>query len=181
MLAKDPALRPTLAQVRAVVATVAATLPPRTGGRASTLRVSHARSRWIVATVATVALALTGIAIGTRLTSGPAGTPAPPAPPARESEQAASLADAPRVPVDAPAATPPPPPDEIPETPRRKTPARSTSAAKTRDRPPATRDDGSGPPTTADSVDTVDPPIPPQKPPVDRDQTINPFKHKVNP
>jgi serine/threonine-protein kinase len=180
MLAKDPALRPTLAQVRAVVATVAAMLPERAGDRASTMRVRESRNRfgrnWTAA-VAAVLLA-GGIAVGTRLTSGPTETTRRPEKPTSEVEQVdPPPADAPRVPVDA-SATSPSPPDAVTAPPHRKMPARSTSRSQTktpRDHPPAKSGSDSGGPAAR----TVAPPDPPQTPPtpIDRNQTINPFEH----
>lgn len=162
MLAKDPELRPTIAQVRAVVATVAAALPAREGARASTLRVREPHDRigrkWVAA-IATVLLTA-GIVVGTRLTSKPTDSTPPPDQPTRAIDQADLVPAPPAEPADVPTAEPPP--DEVAAPPRRKT------------RRPRSR--GASPPTSVlVDASTDDRPDPPR--PVDRDQTINPFEH----
>jgi tRNA A-37 threonylcarbamoyl transferase component Bud32 len=194
MVAKDPAHRPTLEQVRAVVATITAALP---GDRAPTMIVGESqgssRRKWTTA-IAAITL-VGGIAIGAAMTRGgskdipvhtqvaaPAAVPADAvvALPATH----APVAHAPVAPALAPATT------GIPTDTRRE-PARNHPAVK--------RTGSASVPTAAVPLPTtpidagVEPSDPPhhqpsqqpqQQPPppiVDRNQTINPFKHKVNP
>lgn len=176
MLAKDPALRPTLAQLRAVIATIATALPARVGGAVTTERIgrrARSGSRWILGAVAACAVTLAGIAAGTRTTTRSIESIAPSAPPAHEVEveQVAPGADPPRSPPDATSATPPP--DENLAPPRRKPPARSTGRSPTKTTP-------TGAPVDARTIEPLDSPQEPS-PPVDRDQTINPFKRKAPP
>jgi serine/threonine-protein kinase len=185
MVAKDPAHRPTLEQIRAVIATVGAALPERAEDRAATMFVGEpqgrSRKKWTTA-IAAIMLA-GGIAIGMRLTSGSKSVPSPPAPPAPIEQ-----ISAPSSPADAVIVTPPA--DTRDEPPHLKTPARTKTPVE---RPPVKRvGNGSAPvaltpdvQTDAGVVEAPDPPQKPKPPPpppaVDRNQTVNPFKHKVNP
>ena len=200
MLAKDPAHRPTLAQVRSVLAAVG---PDASGRRAATAFVAPSARSGRSPTIVTIALValVGGIAIGSRLTrSSVTTTPAPtttiaaPSPPA-------PLPPAP-LPVAAPTAIAPVPPTAIVPAPAARTdrPAsRGTAREVGSDPPHVTRTPSattaSGSAAIARPVDAgvaapeppIDVPPPasehptPRPPPSARDQTINPFKHKARP
>jgi serine/threonine-protein kinase len=195
MLAKDPAHRPTLEQVRAVIATVMADRP---GDHAATVfvRAAAARSRsrrsWMAA--AAVVLLVGGIAIGTRLATGSAPSLSAPqlAPtqtpitiPAQVPARAPSAALVTVVPIETKAETKPP------ETPRSATPRRQVLRPAVVAAPSVLIAviDAGVPDAPPDPPPKPDPPPPKPKPKapssaapvIDRDQTINPFKHEVNP
>lgn len=191
MLAKDPGHRPTLAQVRAVVAAVQSRQPE---DKAATVfigpRMPRTRSQVLAVTLGIVATALiAGIAIGTRMTSNnsellrapadgvtPAVAPHPPVPPV--APIAPAMVDAKPDPLPLP---PLPPPQQ-------KTSPLPKAGSATIIAPiaPATRDAG----IDADGVE--EPPSPPPPPivqppkpidrnptkPINRDQTVNPFAKK---
>jgi hypothetical protein len=140
----------------------------------------RSRKKWTTA-IAAIMLA-GGIAIGMRLTSGSKSVPSPPAPPAPKIEQVS----APSSPADPVVVTPPA--DTRDESPRPKTPARPPATKTPVDRPPVKHVGNATPvpPAPDVSIDAgiIEMPDPPQKLKplaVDRNQTINPFKRKVNP
>lgn len=175
MLAKDPAHRPTLEQVRAVIATVTATQPDR----AATMFVDPRRSsprRW--ATPIAIALGI-GIATGAVLTSRPSPAPSPP------TLQQPAVERTPTTPISSPS-TPPQPSTTPVESPRTIVPPTPTRTAPPKPIVPkrvvaATMKRESAP-IDAGIDATTPPPQQPVNPPLDRDQTINPFsKRKGNP
>ena len=186
MLAKDPAHRPTLAQVRAVIADARTATPSPQHAPTEFVRSLATKSRRRAVTIAVVVLALVGgITIGVRV-----GTP--PSPSAVDASAAPS--PLPHAPVPVPV-----PPVEVPVAPRptalvpslptqRPLPTQTPRNVRT-SRPSTARPlpkDGSAVSVPTMPVDAgVDTPQPaPDKTgpkPVDRNQTINPFKRKVNP
>ena len=188
MLAKDPAHRPTLAQVRAVVAAARSSTPSQ---RAQTefvgLRAAKPRRFTIVAAVGALITLVVGITIGglmvTRADKVPIDTNANVPPPS--SAHAAPTPTTP--PVAAPVAGPsetsratdpkPPPPLKKPQNIR--TSRFSTTRGQTKASSGASGASVSGMPTDA-GVEVQ--PVPDKtRSKVDRNQTINPFKRKVHP
>jgi eukaryotic-like serine/threonine-protein kinase len=188
MLAKDPDHRPTLAQVRAVIAAVREDESPQ---RAKTEYVGRApRAGRRLAIIATAVVALVGgVTIGTILTATPsdtekadkdASTPLPheakiPAPVVVPAAPAASAVPATPAPTESPKTEHPSPtrPTRRVEPPRQ--PPRIGSATAT-----VPVDTGG-----TDPVVEIPKPLttPPPAAPIDRNQTVNPFakKHKVTP
>jgi serine/threonine-protein kinase len=191
MLAKDPAHRPTLAQVRAVIA--AARNDGRSSQRAETEFVGHRAPRawkrgWTIAIIATIAL-IGGITIGTRLSAPsepekpiekpapPVAVPPPTPAPTAPIERVAPVVDAS---VDAPKSTPPSPPlntgSAERQSPKIVTPAVPAAPidagvdARVEDAPP--------PPPVPEKT------LPVPKPRVDPNKIVDPFakkRPKVNP
>jgi serine/threonine-protein kinase len=171
MLAKEPAHRPTLAQFRAVVAAARNDDPQHAPtefvGPRPIMRTKKLR-------IAVVAL-FGGIAIGAAVMSGSKKdapvTSTPPVPthvtaPVTQPPIATADASAPSVDTTA----------KIPSAPARTSPSRGPKRVA----PPPTA------PAVAVDAGVAETPDPPQRPkppppPVDRNQTINPFKRKVNP
>ena len=179
MLAKDPAHRPTLAQVRAVVGNVRAPQPSRAETELVVPR--EFRSGGKVAGVVAAALVI-GIAIGV-IATFKADAPAAPQPPI------ATVAPAP---VVAPIVTAAPIVTSLGSGSATRPIARSSrsTAAHVAHAPPAPAP--IAPSITPDAGIELDAPPPPRSPdptpaprsikPIDRNQTVNPFaKHKVNP
>ena len=182
MLAKDPTHRPTLGQFRAVIAAVRSATPSQ---RAATEfvgpRAPIATTRKLKIVLIVVAALVGGITIGAKLTSGSKSTPSTTAPIVAPAEPTT-----PKIEQIAPPATPLPdstaPSDTIKVPPTRSTVRSPSRATK--------RGDGNShgitPPVTPtpQNVDAgvAETPKPLPSPPViDRNQTINPFKRKVNP
>ena len=176
MIAKDPNHRPTLVQVRAVIAAARTDDAQRAATEFVGLRAPSARTPklWIAA----IAIALVGgIAIGAALTSKDASPSAPPTPKIEQIAPAAtpsaSVADAGALPpIDTIAPTPQAPAVAPRPATKRRDNRKGTSPALT--------------PVTIDAGVAETPPNPPQKPKapppvVDRNQTIDPFKRKVTP
>jgi len=198
MLAKDPAHRPTLAQVRSVFAAVR---EDGSSQRAKTEfvgpRAVKARSRKLAIAAIALGALVGGVTIGSSLTSRSASDPA--------SATTAPVSS----PAVAPRAAPPPPEDGTP-----KLDAPATAVTSSKPGPPPPRNGGtrgsprqlprsvSPPPVVqaasplivpapADAGVAADAPPQPSEPektipkvrPIDRNQTVNPFakKHKVNP
>jgi eukaryotic-like serine/threonine-protein kinase len=187
MIAKDPAYRPTLAQIRSVLAS-ARTAAASPSQRAATELVAPSRARQLpksVVIAATTAVALLGgIAIGAALMTrsrGEAPVAAPIAPVVRSTTVAAPL---PPPSETTPIETPPPP--VVAPIAKRADVARSV-------RPRASVVESEAPVDAAPVVIEKQQPVaipekklPPQRPrsidkPIDKNQTINPFKRKVNP
>lgn len=199
MLAKDPAYRPTLAQFRSVIADVRTRSPSQ---RAATEFVipRAAKPRRTVAIVAVVFVALIGgITIGATVGKRPSSVPVT-VPPTAAPDDRKLQPIAPQLPQ--PPLQPPPP-----AVPRAESPAtaesKPTQQPSPRNRNNAPRSSAGQPPKAGSAVSapadpddagvddhveersTSPPPVPdktvPKTKPVDRDQTINPFKRKVIP
>lgn len=191
MIAKDPSHRPTLEQVRTVVATVAEGRPA--GDHAATVlvgpRAPRVQAKTIAIAVATLAF---GVAIGILLTSRSSEKTPPIAP-----TMPIATPNEPIAPSIAPSITPPTPTAVSPPTPRsqgikgHQTPTSSSAIAPHPSSQKSTPKIGSGSPITAPIVTpTATPdigdanfdPTQLEKNPY-RNQTVNPFvKHnKVNP
>ena len=180
MLAKDPAHRPTLAQVRAVIA--ASRNGTEKGPAATEFVRPRSLRRWRSAATAVVggliAALAAGITIGVSVGPGPgpeeteAEVVAPTLPrdrtkPHERPEEKAAAPEA--------APSPTPRPEPVPSVPK-PSPApqkpRSVRAARLPARP-------ANPPVVPPTAVFAD--APGEAPPLDRNQTINPFKSKANP
>ena len=181
MLAKDPAYRPTLAQVRAVIADAREAAPSQ---RAATefvrpIAVKPRRGAFAIAAVVLIAL-VGGITIGTRVRTQPSGVPGDAAAEASPSPRAnmPTSTTAPAVPETLlpDASTVPDPPPAVPTQKPRST--RTSRPTAPRQLPKA--GSASLPVAPVTPVTPVDAGVEAAKP-IDRNQTINPFKRKVNP
>ena len=196
MLAKDPAHRPTLAQVRAVVSAARTDDPSQRATEFVRPRAPRAGTRklWI----AVIAL-VGGIAIGVALTSGSKDASQPTLPAPKFEQISTPAAPPPASTTDTSAS---PPIDTIDKTPRLEATPKSAVQSPSAPSRPATKrraSRGAGvtptdptpqPDPTPQSVavdagiaETLDLPQrpKPQPPVVNRNQTIDPFKRKVNP
>jgi len=179
MLAKDPDHRPTLAQVRAVIADVRASTSQHAVTEFVGPRAAMPRRRTFVIAIAVLAL-VGGVTIGTileqRPSEAPAAAPKKPEAPARTPPQGPSPNE---TPVTTPAnPDPKPTPSQQPRHSRPQKALKAGRAANTRDAP------------IEDGVDDAQAEAPRQPPPpapnkaiskdkpVDRNQTINPFAKK---
>lgn len=193
MLAKDPAHRPTLAQIRAVIADTRTSMSSQ---RAATEfvgpRAVRSRTRNLTIVVIALAALVGGITIGTRLTSRSGGdAPAKSEPVIKSDPVVPPTAPAPNAAV-APSPAPSDPVVNQPAPPRNSGSGVRPAALK----PPKAGSSVVTPAAPADAgIDVLDdgPPPPPPAPEkaipkakqsVDRNQTINPFakkRPKVNP
>ena len=178
MLAKDPAHRPTLAQFRAVLADAGATPPSQ---RAATEFVgprapSAVTRKFKIALIAIAAL-VGGITIGAKLTSKSA------TPPATAPITAPTEPSTPKIDPIAPAVLPADAPGPDTGSPHIEAPTRSTvrTSPSRATKPGRVITPPSSPQQNVDAGVAETPKLPPPPPAVDRNQTINPFKRKVNP
>ena len=187
MLAKDPARRPTLAQVRAVIAAVRTSTPSQRAQTEFVTPLAKIRSRRTLSIAAIAFVALVGgVTISVTVGSSPSAAPV----------VAPTNADAPPTivrPVAPPVAapdTPPvaPDPKSLPLPPPRNVGSsyRSGAARQT----PKAVNAAIAPIDAGVDVQATEIPVPPPPPsvpkdkPIDRNQTINPFakkRPKVNP
>jgi hypothetical protein len=190
MLAKDPAHRPTLEQVRAVLAAARNNDPQRAETEFVGVHAARTWKRsWTVVTVVLATL-VGGITIGARLAapSDPDVTPAPPVTPT----PTPTTPHAPPAPTKQPTATP------IVEDPKPDPPSRNTGSGSRGSgavRPPLKAGSAVAVPIDAGVGSQIEPPPVPEKlipipvtptpkPGIDRNQTVNPFakkRPKVNP
>jgi serine/threonine-protein kinase len=162
MLAKDPSHRPTLAQLRAVLADVRPVSPAQRAATAFVGVRARKQRRHIVVVAAAVAF---GITIGAALTASHSV----------ETRAAPIVATPPSAPAPVAAPYIPPPPPPIVE---HDLPAGSAARAPIV-HPKLTK----AAPIATPPAPMPDAPLPeaPTPKPDDRNQTVNPFKHKVSP
>jgi len=198
MLAKDPAHRPTLAQVRAVIA--ATRNDARSSQRAETefmgpRAISTWKRSWAIVAVVLVAL-VGGITIGARLTSTSDPVVTPPLPAPVPTPPITRVAPAPI--AHRPTATPIVDDAKLAPPPSRNTGSGSRGSGVNAVRQPPKAGSGTAAPIDAgidSQIEAAPPPVPEKvtttpstpstpKPGIDRNQTVNPFtkkRPKVNP
>jgi serine/threonine protein kinase len=194
MIAKDPAHRPTLEQVRAVIAAMRVDDPSRVATEHVGSRVVKPRSKNLLIAAIALGALVGGIAIGVLLTTRPGAEPreapaevqsTPPTP-----AVAASTASSQPPPMVQPPPTPPPKQQSAPVA----IPRNAGSGARVAASQPTLKTGSAAivpaatPAETGSNVqDQRQPPAPPPAAPapakIDRNQTVNPFKKstKVNP
>ena len=188
MLAKDPAHRPTLAQVRAVIADARTSSEQRAASELVGLRATKPRRGTAFAIAAVVLVALGGgITIGMAVVNSNVDVPTKLTP---KAHTAPALAPTEAPPAKVPEAPPAGVPEALPTKPSVESP--SATKPKSSASPPRNISGGSRTPRQtpkADSTTNV-PVIPPVIPvganvnaaespkPVDRNQTVNPFAKK---
>ena len=204
MLAKDPAHRPTLTQVRSVIATVRDTTEQRAKTAVVQPRAVKASPRWLLITGIAIATLAGGIAIGSAWTSAAtehtpappppaAHEPVPPTPPAMQTSTPVAEAPTPAANIGSnspptPTPTPTPTPRTSPSPPQPRLDDRPHGKPSTRPGSAATAAVQTLPlvPAPIDASITAEP-APRDRSlvehPIDRNQTVNPFvkKPKVNP
>jgi eukaryotic-like serine/threonine-protein kinase len=194
MLAKDPAHRPTLEQVRAVIAAVRLDDPSRAATEHVGLRATKPRSKNLLVAAVAIGALVGGIAVGAALTTRFGAEhvqPTPPAPAVAASQPAAPQLSSVAVPPPPPPQQPPPPPKQ-PSAPAA-APRNAGGGSRVFAPPPAPRAGSAAiapaAPVEAGS-DAKDQQLPAAPPPtvsppatIDRNQTVNPFKKstKVHP
>lgn len=204
MLAKDPAQRPTLEQFRAVIAAVRSnTMARHAPTEYVGPRAAPSRTKSLLVTAIALLALVGGITIGAVLTTRSNGTSAPrdASTPNQTAIQKTAVpapiyaTPAPTTPQIMPTPTPTPTPiaPTPPPQPRAITPRTAPKTGSASVIPAAVPADAGvdaeedpipppPPPPPEKTVPKVKPPTPPA-PPIDRNQTINPFakKHKVSP
>jgi serine/threonine protein kinase len=198
MIAKDPAHRPTLEQVRAVIAAMRVDDPSRAATEHVGSRVVRPRSKNLLMAAIALGALVGGIAIGVLLTTRP-GTeprevpieaqPTPPTPAVAASSPPQPAAPQPPPMVQPPPTQPPPPPKQ--QSALAAIPRSAGSGSRVSASQPTLKTTGSAAivpaatpaETGSNAQDQRQPSAPPPATPaptIDRNQTVNPFAKKPN-